>query len=519
MVRNKKEVLSKIGSILTDIREQHAYLSKNIAEVNELEMELLMANATFLVNHVAVLQRMTTMSEPSVKPAGATKKYEGVPQVSAGTAPVKEERKNTAVPISPKKREPEGLLATIKSTLASIAIPSDEALREEIPSKSTDSAPQVDHPLSPSIPEFAAKVKDIEPVSVALDQKPVSVSEVAVNLQNQENIPNEAPVANNLSTLTEPVIKTKRLEKFPDHSTEQSPASPPAELRLPVHESDLINTPRTASFLPNVKPEHEVNASNTNKPSVGNPIRKSVNKASIESTAQLPSYLPRAGHPEPVVPKSEVEKLPEQELSSENLAPATKKESTTDEKEEEVKIPNWKLGLRGSLVTSFDFEKKNVDELFDRPLTSAERQVINLKASKKEETLSEKESIQQPIPDEIAPISSPSKVERVFGLPDVLDSTKPTSINDRHKLGDQAKSTVSKELRAMISLNDKLLFTKDLFKSHGSAYSEAIDQISELNTFEEVDLFLQGHYAESYGWANKQRTLEKFYSILRKRFY
>ena len=511
MVRNKKEVLSKIGSILTDIREQHAYLSKNIAEVNELEMELLMANATFLVNHVAVLQRMTTMSEPAVKSSGTTKN--GGSQATAGTVSVKEDRKNTAASVIPKKREPEGLLATIKSTLASIAIPSDEALREEISNKLNGSTPQVDHPISPSTPEFAAKIKDIEPVSMTPDQKPVSACEVGVSPQNQEKLLNEGSITNDLSTPAEPIIE-KRLEKPPVSTQQQSSA---ADFRSPVHESELTNTAPSVNIPLNIKPEPEVNAVDSNKP--GNPIRKPVNKGATESTVQLPSYLSSLDHPEQIMPKPEMEKVSLQDSPSEkNVDPATEEGSIGDEKEEEVKIPNWKLGLRGSLVTSFDFEKKNVDELFDRPLTTAERQVINRKASKKEEGLSKKQSVNQPVPNEI-PVASSKLVQT--SLPITPDSTKPTSINDRHKglLGDQDKSVVSKELRAMISLNDKLLFTKDLFKSHGSAYSEAIDQISVLNTFEEVDLFLQGHYAESYGWANKQRTLEKFYSILRKRFY
>ena len=49
-------IFRKIGSILTEINEQYQYLSESPDKLNELELELLSANADFLAEHIKVLK-------------------------------------------------------------------------------------------------------------------------------------------------------------------------------------------------------------------------------------------------------------------------------------------------------------------------------------------------------------------------------------------------------------------------------------------------------------------------------
>jgi len=74
------------------------------------------------------------------------------------------------------------------------------------------------------------------------------------------------------------------------------------------------------------------------------------------------------------------------------------------------------------------------------------------------------------------------------------------------------------DLKSAISLNDKLLFIKDLFNGYSLAYSEAIELLNRYEDFASADAFLQENYAQKNNWAEKQDTVEKFYTILRKRF-
>jgi len=74
------------------------------------------------------------------------------------------------------------------------------------------------------------------------------------------------------------------------------------------------------------------------------------------------------------------------------------------------------------------------------------------------------------------------------------------------------------DLKAVINLNDKLLFIKDLFNGYSLAYSEAIELLNRYSTFAEADVFLQTNYALKNNWADKPQTVDKLYAVLRKKF-
>ncbi|WP_293918565.1 MULTISPECIES: hypothetical protein [unclassified Sphingobacterium] len=74
------------------------------------------------------------------------------------------------------------------------------------------------------------------------------------------------------------------------------------------------------------------------------------------------------------------------------------------------------------------------------------------------------------------------------------------------------------DLKSAVSLNDKLLFIKDLFNGYSLAYSEAIELLNRFDNLAEADAFLQTNYALKNGWSDKPQTVEKLYAILRKKF-
>src|SRR5690606_2306364 len=107
-------------------------------------------------------------------------------------------------------------------------------------------------------------------------------------------------------------------------------------------------------------------------------------------------------------------------------------------------------------------------------------------------------------------------------------SDKPMSLNDR--LFESRKSmaestTVQREapsrirdIKSVISLNDKLMFIKDLFNGYSLAYSEAIELLNRFETFDDAQRFLQTNYAEKNSWQTKQASVDKLNAILRKRY-
>ncbi len=53
----QKEVFKKIGIIIKELNDQYSYLVENEKELNDLELELFVANARFLADHSEVLQK------------------------------------------------------------------------------------------------------------------------------------------------------------------------------------------------------------------------------------------------------------------------------------------------------------------------------------------------------------------------------------------------------------------------------------------------------------------------------
>ncbi|WP_276363167.1 hypothetical protein [Daejeonella sp. H1SJ63] len=218
--------------------------------------------------------------------------------------------------------------------------------------------------------------------------------------------------------------------------------------------------------------------------------------------------------------------------------------------EEAAQIPDWKSQLAEEVRDSFDYEEKNANELFDRPLTEEEIRVIDEKTRLKtvvSTVHSDIESLQHVISDEplnveettlvaasesvLVPVSSSEPpllpVTEVKGseLPTASSAEAPLSLNDilsaqtsRTTVSSQLNQKQPKDLKSMISLNDKLLFVRDLFNGYSLAYSEAIELLNRFDNFESADNFLKQNYASKNSWSDKQAAVDKFYELLSKRF-
>lgn len=106
---------------------------------------------------------------------------------------------------------------------------------------------------------------------------------------------------------------------------------------------------------------------------------------------------------------------------------------------------------------------------------------------------------------------------------------RPLSLNERLSAQRRASSSNPliatrgdgeriSDIKSAISLNDKLLFIKDLFNGYSLAYSEAIELLNRYDDFVSADGFLRTNYAQKNNWAEKPETVDKLYAILRKRF-
>jgi len=122
-------------------------------------------------------------------------------------------------------------------------------------------------------------------------------------------------------------------------------------------------------------------------------------------------------------------------------------------------------------------------------------------------------------------ITSSTKVETVEEIPsrpltinELIQQQKQAGINMTQQFQTSTNQDKILDLKAAISLNDKLLFIKDLFNGYSLAYSEALELLNRYDNFAEADAFLQTNYALKNSWAEKPQTVEKFYLLLRKKY-
>ncbi len=143
----------------------------------------------------------------------------------------------------------------------------------------------------------------------------------------------------------------------------------------------------------------------------------------------------------------------------------------------------------------------------------------------------EEEAKEEEIPEEIVAVEEPKA--RVIETPKpivkkepVADKEEVVTINQKISAQLNAKNNVTEQISAQpvtnlkqaITLNDKLLFIKDLFNGYNLAYSEAIEILNRFNTFEEANRFLNKNYTLKNNWDSKPETADKFFTLLKRRY-
>ncbi|WP_432714306.1 hypothetical protein [Pedobacter sp.] len=227
----------------------------------------------------------------------------------------------------------------------------------------------------------------------------------------------------------------------------------------------------------------------------------------------------------------------------------------------------------------FEFEEQHVGELFNRPLTPEEQEIIAKKQALKAhvepqenshveeevgpepflvsqilEEVEEEPLMVEVIKEEVVlPLVTEVKTEmkEEFKAPDKAAEPAPVKAELREEVKaaepapvkdpvveEQPKLTLNellankrhassnaepsrtdiKDLKQAISLNDKLIFIKDLFHGYSLAYAEVIELLNKMPDFKTADQFLQHNYAIKNDWQSKQETVDRFYELLSRRF-
>jgi hypothetical protein len=182
----------------------------------------------------------------------------------------------------------------------------------------------------------------------------------------------------------------------------------------------------------------------------------------------------------------------------------------------------------------FDFEKKiAVENVFDRELSEEEQEFLKAKSinnagegvleTEEEEVEEEEELGPEPFIVEQKKEEEPLKVVEAEIKVESKVVEKRLTLNEMlsSKLGNKTTKSGGKaidDLKAAISLNDKMVFIKELFNGYNLAYSEAIEIINRFESFEAADNFLQKNYGKKNDWDAKTTTVDRLYDYLNRKF-
>ncbi len=135
-----------------------------------------------------------------------------------------------------------------------------------------------------------------------------------------------------------------------------------------------------------------------------------------------------------------------------------------------------------------------------------------------EEQLIEEEKAEEPPPLK-GEVKSTAK-KKAAGKEEIITINQKISsgLNHTASITAHAGAQPVTNLKSAITLNEKLLYIKDLFRGYSLAYSEAIEILNRFNTFEEAERFLNKNYVTKNDWGSKPDTTEKFYELLRRRY-
>ena len=72
----QEDLLKKTGAILNELQEQYQFMSADPQQISELELELFLANANFLSEHVQILKKISSFHPVKALPEHAQPSFD-----------------------------------------------------------------------------------------------------------------------------------------------------------------------------------------------------------------------------------------------------------------------------------------------------------------------------------------------------------------------------------------------------------------------------------------------------------
>lgn len=182
------------------------------------------------------------------------------------------------------------------------------------------------------------------------------------------------------------------------------------------------------------------------------------------------------------------------------------------EEHEEPLIPE-------ALKETVDKEHNSSNNLMsEEELKAPEELLINIPV---DETVETKEEIK----NEAKNIELASQEKLAVEVNTKLSESGKLSLNDKLSKHVSDVSLLNKlrkkpidDIVKAIGINERYLFTKELFKGNSEAFMQHIKAINSLNTYEEAQLYLEKEIIPHFSWDANNPAVSEFLDLVQRRF-
>lgn len=141
----------------------------------------------------------------------------------------------------------------------------------------------------------------------------------------------------------------------------------------------------------------------------------------------------------------------------------------------------------------------------------------------------------QPSKEEaVAPESAPQPAQTITGTEkqdqsvherQTHQATEGQSINERFaqqqvkkNLADKLKLSPIKDIKAAMSLNQRIAFIKNLFKGNDEEFLKTVTFINNLKSFNEAKFYIQSEINSRYNWEEENPLVQEFMELVYRKF-
>jgi hypothetical protein len=293
--------------------------------------------------------------------------------------------------------------------------------------------------------------------------------DVAINIEESESFdptaPYTEPEANETANIAEPVVAEEELNSLAWEQPEHDPEKDAAPI------------------------EEYLEASNTAE-------EDEEAEAPIEPTL-VEEIVLEASVAEIMYTELTIESLPEVELVAEQPV-----EEAPSEVEERPSILSF-FDAPGFKAPNQPIEKVQEEELVEKEETAPETTYAPVASSETAPWVAE------------TPIANDTKTAEPEGKRSLNDMF---SHEGKQDLGSRFLFQNRKNLREMIDLSERYVFTKELFGGDADYYDRAIRQLNQFETLPEAEAYMNNELYYKYNWAGKDAVQQQFARIVTRRF-